>query len=209
MSRRRVGVIETGVANTATVVGVLRRLGIEARSLEHSQDAAGVDSLIIPGVGAFGPALVNMERTGWHDTLSSHIERGRPLLGICLGMQILARSSEESPGIRGLGLIDAEVVRLAGGRPRIGWDTLSPVTSANGTSQFHKAIGDQAVYFNHNFRLQFDPAMLNVATFAASADSDVPAIIEFGNIVGVQFHPERSQSVGRQFLRTWALDWEA
>jgi glutamine amidotransferase len=139
------------------------------------------------------------EATGLAEFVKNAAGIGQPIIGICLGMQLLTQRSEESIGRKGLCLIPGETVRISDSRWHIGWNTLK--TSSN--NDFLKSEMGNYFYFNHGFRYQGDSKFcMSVAEYI----EDIPAIVRYGNLVGLQFHPEKSQDAGRYLLRNCIAD---
>ena len=119
-------VVPTGVANLASVFAGLRRAGGEPRLARGPEEVSRADRVVLPGVGAFGPAMTRLRAGGWDKALLARVAADRPLLAVCLGLHLLTRGSEETPGVAGLGVLDAEVVRLSPGEdarvPHMGWN---------------------------------------------------------------------------------------
>jgi glutamine amidotransferase len=189
-------IIDTSTANIASVRFALERLGAEHVLAPAPADAMGAQRLILPGVGAAGPAMARLDASGWADALRAET---RPLLGVCLGMQLLFEHSDESD-CAGLGLIPGRVVRLDPGAdgpwPHMGWNTLEPVRDeplmAGVPSGSH-------AYFVHGFHVPEG----SHTTVRTRYGGPVTAIARRGHIAGCQFHPERSGSVGAQILRNF------
>ena len=120
----RVAIIDSGVANLASVLAAFAALGEEASVVRQLPDVAGATHLVLPGVGAFGPALETLRRRGLDEQIRRDVAAGKPLLAICLGLQLLTEGSDESPGVTGLGLVAGRCRRLPDGRriPHLGWN---------------------------------------------------------------------------------------
>lgn len=202
-----IGIIDYGMGNIGSVSNALTFLGISHHLLACSDDFPTVDGLILPGVGSFGSAMQALESRRLIGPLEQAALRdGKPFLGICLGMQVLAEGSEESPGIRGLGWIrgtcglvapdklDDPAVR----RPHVGWNRTVPVDPAD--PLFTRLPGGAEFYFDHTFALEGTAgAICAVADYHGA----VPAAVRQDNLEAVQFHPEKSQTAGLILLRNF------
>ena len=162
-----------------------------------SADPAVLDRcnlLLLPGVGAFRPAIAAVRQYGLDRYLLAQAELGRPLLGICLGMQLLAQASHEDGFTPGLGLIPGEIVALPPPRWHIGWNIIKQIQ----VDHLFKPSDGVAFYFNHSYAYQ-GPIEFQICQ--STAGLDFAAVVRRKNIVGVQFHPEKSQEAGRLLLR--------
>ncbi|MEO6079205.1 MAG: imidazole glycerol phosphate synthase subunit HisH [Steroidobacteraceae bacterium] len=192
-----VGIVDYGVGNHASVRHTFRELGMRCRTSDDPATLDDCDLLVLPGVGAFRPAIEALRARSLDVYLVECASRGMPLLGICLGMQLLADSSHENGVTRGLGLVGGEVMQLPAPRWHIGWNTIEVVrpdplfASANG----------HAFFFNHSFAYR-EPN--SHAVCQCVAGGPFVAAVRRDNVVGVQFHPEKSQSAGRALLRELA-----
>lgn len=194
-----VAVIDAGGANLGSVRHALERLGVAPRIAWDADGLAGAERIVLPGVGAAGPAMALLRERGLDAALRA---ASVPLLGICLGMQLLYESSEEGD-VACLGLIPGRVCRLQpapGARiPHMGWNTLRRVAD----SDLLEGVRDgDSVYFVHGFAA---PAGED-ALMSTRHGAEFPAIVRRGNRVGMQFHPERSSTVGARLLRNF-LQW--
>jgi imidazole glycerol phosphate synthase glutamine amidotransferase subunit len=193
-----VKVVRTGTANLASVLAGLSRAGASA---EVTEDIAAVESaerLVLPGVGAFGAAMERLSALGLIEPLQRRIDQGRPTLAVCLGLQLLAESSEESPGIRGLARFPLAVRRFApqaGLRvPQLGWNRIQPDPSCT-------LLEPGWAYFANSYRLVEAPAGWSAAW--SDHGGRFIAAIERGAILACQFHPELSGAYGRALLLRW------
>ena len=188
-----VTIVDAGTGNLRSLCNALTALGLESRVLrEPPRDTAAC--LVLPGVGAFGHAVRALDERGWRSYLTRAAGAGSRIVGICLGLQLLFESSEESPGALGLGLLRGTVRRLdasAAKVPHIGWSRLRPT-------------GDEPVppwaYFVHSYAACPDQAAI-VAAWAGHPEP-FPAVVRRENLTGVQFHPEKSQGPGLAYLKT-------
>lgn len=192
---RAVGVIDTKVANTASIFAGLRRAGLEPVAVSSPADLSQHEAVVLPGVGAFGAGMAALERMVLVDPLKEWIASDRPFLSVCLGMQLLFESSEESPGVQGLGVVPGAVTKFPEGvvTPHFGWNQIASA------SDFF-APGD--VYFANSFRATSAPEGWEVAT--CDHGGEFLAGIRKGRVAAVQFHPEISGSVGAAILERWA-----
>ena len=193
-----IAIVDYGAGNLRSVELALARLGVHTRVTADPDMLALADGLILPGVGAFSDAMAALGRSGTIPAVLEAVGAGRPLLGICLGMQLLLDGSEEGPGVPGLGLIPGEVRRLPGCGlkiPHLGWNSLTPAKP----SPLFKGLPEEPyVYFVHSYACKAaDPADVLAVT-----DYGVPfhAAVQRGRILGFQFHPEKSGDVGQKLL---------
>jgi glutamine amidotransferase len=195
-----IAVIDSGVANLRSVANALKYLGAAMRIAEHPADMLGADKIILPGVGAFSAGMARLRERGFVAPLHDAVAKGIPLLGICLGMQMLFECSEEMGDYEGLGLLKGRIVRFpANGLkvPHMGWNQLEH----DGTSPLLKGIPRGAyAYFVHSYYAQTE-------TNAVLASTDYairfPAVVGQGSVYGAQFHPEKSQQTGLRLLRNF------
>lgn len=203
-------IVDCGIGNLRSVQKMLERQGVAAPVSGAAATVAAADVVVLPGVGAFGDAMAELRAAGLVDVLRAHaLERRKPLLGICLGMQLLARESSEGGRHQGLGLIDAEVRPLAvagqsdwAGRrltlPHIGWNAVAP---REDSVLFQGIAPGSDFYFVHGYQVVCGDPALAAATCAYGGD--FVSAVEQDNIMGVQFHPEKSQSSGQRLLRNF------
>lgn len=197
------GVVSYGMGNIASVMNALDFLGISARTAVTPAELDGCDRILLPGVGAFPAAMALLETTGFRDALPREVERGKPLLGICLGMQLLATTGEEFETTGGLGLIPGRVVpipRAEGLRlPHMGWNELH---LARGSVLTEGIAEGECCYFVHGFHMACDDPAAVVAT--TTHGTALAAAVEGDGVWGTQFHPEKSQDTGLAVLRNFA-----
>ncbi|KAA0214430.1 MAG: imidazole glycerol phosphate synthase subunit HisH [Leptolyngbya sp. PLA3] len=196
----RVSVIATGIANTASVEAAFMRLGAE---VEHTTDAVIVErarAVVLPGVGSFGAGMEVIRRLGLDDLLRERVRQGRATLAVCLGLQLLCRGSEESPGVEGLGVLDAVARRFPDtvSVPQFGWNG---VRAGEGS----QLIEDGYAYFANSYRLGEEEGAPGDGWACAMTDYAGPfiAAIERGAVLGCQFHPEVSGAWGQALLERW------
>lgn len=190
-------VVDYGMGNLRNVRRALATIGCPVRITSDPADVAGAEKILLPGVGAFGEAVKHIDGLGLRPPLVGHVAAGRPLLGICLGMQLLFASSEESPGAEGLGLLRGSVKKFGAGLkiPHIGWNDVVPV----GPSPL---LGGAPVccYFVHSYYVEMMEATCAVTEYGMRFSSAVAS----GRVFGFQFHPEKSQDAGLAMLRAFA-----
>lgn len=196
---RKVAIIDYGVGNVHSVSHALMFLGYRNVITRKHDDIRKAAALVLPGVGAFSQAVINLNDFCLTDVLNEEvIVKRKPIIGICLGMQVLGITSEESPGYKGLGWIAAEVNRFPHMHnlkvPHVGWNTVAVYHD----SIFRNLEEEPHFYFDHSF-------YFNCSDLYAIAKCDYgfpfPAAIMQNNIVGVQFHPEKSQTNGLKLFR--------
>lgn len=192
-------IVDYGMGNLRSVRRALEHLGAEARVTAEPDAIRGATKVILPGVGAFGEAVRRIDMLGLRAPILDHVGRGFPLLGICLGMQLLFADSEESPGFEGLGLFPGTVRRFRGSLPvpHIGWNDARP---ARPSLLFEDQGG--CYYFVHSYYAECDAA----TTATTSYGETFASAVEHGNVMGVQFHPEKSQHDGLALLRRFCTD---
>lgn len=193
MSKRTVGVVDYGVGNHSSVRHALYDLGVRCRISDQPAVLDGCDLLLLPGVGAFRPAMAALRARHMFEYLLAAAGRRRPLLGICLGMQLLTEASYEDGYERGLGLIPGEIVPLGGSRWHIGWNTVEVMQP----DPLLIPSAGRAFYFNHSYAYR-GPAE-NLVGLTRS-DDEFGSVIRNDTTIGFQFHPEKSQGAGRELL---------
>lgn len=197
-------IVDYGVGNVGSVLNMLRKIGARARVSGVAADIEAAEKLILPGVGHFGHGMRKLAATGLVPTLESQAMTARkPILGICLGMQMMTRGSDESE-VPGLGWIDAFTHRFdeaTGLRvPHMGWNRVRP---AGGARLFEPAAEEaERFYFVHSYYVRVADAR-QVAAYCTYGE-DFAAAVEVGNLFGVQFHPEKSHLFGMALLRRFA-----
>ncbi len=196
----KITVVDYGMGNLRSVAKILSRIGTDVRVSSEPSDLEWCDRMVLPGVGAFPDAMRQLNELGLRAPLDEMVRgRGKPLLGICLGMELLARESQEVRRTEGLGWLDAEVVpfdRSNGLRvPHVGWNQLKFRRSC----PLLGGLEDGATcYFVHSYHLSCDSDSLVVAT--CDYGKTFPAVVRQENVFGTQFHPEKSQANGFQLL---------
>lgn len=194
----KIAVIDYGMGNIGSIINMLKKVGVEGCATVDHEYIRQADKLILPGVGAFDHGIMHLEESGLRSPLNDCIDRGVPILGICLGMQILGDSSEEG-SLKGLGWISGKTVRIElpekeGLRykiPHMGWNTLQLKSNS---PLFDGLEENSRFYFVHSFHFDVEDDM-DVAAETDYGNLFVSAV-QRKNIYGVQFHPEKSHKYG-------------
>ena len=197
-----VAIIDYDAGNIKSVEKAIQFLGEEAVMTRDENVIMNADRVILPGVGAFGDAMENIRKYDLERVIKAYVETGKPFLGICLGLQLLFKESEESVGIKGLDLIPGAIVKIPDGEglkiPQIGWNSIT----VNPESRLFKGINDGSyVYFVHSFYLKCE----NESDVAAKTyyGTEIHAAVDRGNLFACQFHPEKSGEVGLKILKNF------
>jgi len=197
-----VAIIDYGAGNLQSVEKALRYIGCACQVTADPAALMAAQAAVLPGVGAFGDAMGNLRARGLEGPIKVYAESGKPFLGICLGLQVLFESSEESPGVPGLGLLKGKIVRLPDAPglkiPHIGWNSLD-IKKPGGL--FAGQGPEPFVYFVHSYYLRAEE---DVVTATAGYGAEIHAAVQKGNLWACQFHPEKSGEVGLQMLRSFA-----
>jgi glutamine amidotransferase len=195
MSNLTIGIVDYGMGNHASVMHSLKSMGFKVRISADPQILDHTDILILPGVGAFPSAMQAMRDRGLVNYLQKQAEKQRPIIGICLGMQLLTTASYEFEYTLGLDLIEGEIIPLTASKWHIGWNAIKCLQQ----DSLLEPSNYQAFYFNHSFTYQgADKYQIAIAQHSQA----ITAVIRNGNIVGLQFHPEKSQDAGRELLKS-------
>ncbi|MEF3304319.1 imidazole glycerol phosphate synthase subunit HisH [Paenibacillus sp. GYB003] len=191
-----IAIIDYGMGNLHSVSKAVERLGYEARLTSSPDEIAAADGAILPGVGAFGDAMGNLRETGLLDAVLRYADSGKPLLGICLGMQLLFAESEEHGRHEGLGLLPGKVIRFRGPYkvPHMGWNRLS----FRRPSPLLEGLDEGYVYFVHSYHAI--PGRVDDLLATADYYQAVTAVVGRDNVYGMQFHPEKSGELGMRLL---------
>lgn len=201
-----IGIVDYGLGNVLAFATLYHRLGIPARIVRSAEELQGATRLILPGVGAFDHAISQFDASGMRGEVTRLVrEEGRPVLGVCVGMQMLADSSEEGQ-LGGLGWIPGRVRKLDVSRishrtqlPHMGWNDVLP---ANATELLQGLENPARFYFLHSY--YFECADSSCVLAQTSYGIDFSCAVGRGNVFGVQFHPEKSHHSGVQLLKNFA-----
>ncbi len=196
---QEITLLDYGAGNVRSVRNAIQKLGYTVRDVSQPEDILSAEKLVFPGVGSFGSAMGRLREYGYIEPLKQYLNDGRPFLGICIGLQSLFEGSEESPGVPGLGIIPGQVRRFDAKTltvPHMGWNGLD---IAKGSALL-EGYTKEKLYFVHSFRATVEPA--NQDWLLASTDYGQRFIsaVEKGNVVAVQFHPEKSGEAGLRLL---------
>jgi len=199
-----IGIIDYGLGNLTSVAGAVERLGFEP-AISSDPDALGAcDKLILPGVGAFGDGMRNLAERGLIDPLTDLVQKQlKPVLGICLGFQLLAKSSDEFGDHAGLGWIDAKVTRFDPTQkdlrvPHVGWNELY---QTGDSILFDEVPDDSLFYYVHSYKMDTEDSEIIIGE--CDYGGRFVSAVQYGSIFGTQFHPEKSQRHGLTLLNNF------
>lgn len=197
-----IGIIDYDAGNIKSVEKALAYLGEETVVSRDPEVLTKADKVILPGVGSFGEAMENLHKYGLVPVIKDMIKEGTPFLGICLGLQLLFESSEETPGVAGLGILKGKIVRIPEGSglkiPHMGWNSLNV---RKGAALFKGLEKEPYVYFVHSYYLQAKDPKIVAAT--AEYGVTIHASVEKENVFACQFHPEKSSKTGLAILKNF------
>lgn len=205
----KIGIIDYGMGNLFSVEQAIKRLGYEVLVSTNKEELLATDALILPGVGAFQDAMKRLQETNLVSLINESEKSNKPLLGICLGMQLLFQESAENGGGKGLGIFTGKIARFGGinddGRPyrvpHMGWNGLQFARRPEWLQE-NEMTGDRFVYFVHSY-FATNMNQADLVAFAHYGDEQVPGIVQKGSITGMQFHPEKSSEFGVLLLKQW------
>lgn len=196
-----IAIIDYGAGNLHSVKNALDFLGAESIITPNSEEILACDKIILPGVGAFGDAMDCLAKTGLDQTVKKAVELNKPLLGICLGLQLMFEESEEAPGKKGLGIFKGKIVKIPDHGlkiPHMGWNSLTLTKD----SKLLKDLGEEPyVYFVHSYYLTTPEEDIVSAYTEYGERLDVA--VERDNVFAAQFHPEKSGDVGMKILKNF------
>lgn len=190
-------IIDYKSGNLKSISNGFKKIGVDYRITDDKEIIADSDFLVLPGVGAFGSAMENLKP--FEDVIYEHVNDNKPFLGICLGQQVLMGESEESPGVKGLGLFDGHVEKLPEGVkiPHMGWNRLKVCNS----SPILEGIDNEYFYFVHSYHVIADDE--NVIAGTCDYGGEVVASLSQNNLFSTQFHPEKSGKAGLKILKNF------
>lgn len=198
-----IAIIDYDAGNLKSVEKALVSLGEEVLVSRDSSEILQADKVILPGVGSFGDAMNNLDKFGLVDTIKKVTRNGTPFLGICLGLQLLFKESDETPGAEGLDILPGKILKIPAKEgfkiPHMGWNSLDVKP---GTKLFKGLEGNPYVYFVHSYYLK--AADENIVAASTEYTTHIHASVESGNVFACQFHPEKSSEVGLKILKNFA-----
>lgn len=188
--------VDTGVANIASLVAAFGRLGLKARLSLDDRRVREAEALVLPGVGAFAAGMARLREAGLVEALRARVVEDRPTLAVCLGLQLLCSFSEESPGVDGLDVVPARVTRFQDSCrvPQFGWNRVTPGEGA-------RLVLPGFAYFANSYRVAEPPPGFGVST--SEHGGPFVAALERGALLACQFHPELSGAWGQDLLLRW------
>lgn len=199
-----VAIIDYDAGNIRSVEKALKYLGQEVLITRDHKEIVKADKVILPGVGAFGDAMKRLHEYRLTEVIREVAERGTPFLGICLGLQLLYDRSEEAPGVKGLGILKGEILKIPEKEglkiPHMGWNSLDFPREGR---LFRNVGPNPYVYFVHSYYLKAEDE--KDVTAATEYGVRIHASVEHGNVFACQFHPEKSSDVGLQILKNFAM----
>ena len=193
-------IIDYNVGNLHNLKNALDYGGIESKLVSHADDVKKADRILLPGVGAFAPAMDHLKQSGMLEALHEKVQSGTPMLGVCVGAQLLMDNSEEDGFHEGLGWIQGQVKRFSHELkiPQIGWNS---VTQQKKNLLFKDVSDEMYFYFVHSYHLE--PANSDQVLGITNYGYDFASVVCKDNLWGVQFHPEKSQNAGLQLLKNF------
>ena len=198
-----IAIIDYDAGNLKSVEKALVSLGEEVLVSRDSSEILQADKVILPGVGSFGDAMNNLDKFGLVDTIKKVTGNGTPFLGICLGLQLLFKESDETPGAEGLVILPGKILKIPAKDgfkiPHMGWNSLDVKP---GAKLFKGLEGNPYVYFVHSYYLKAADEGIVAAT--TEYTTHIHASVESGNVFACQFHPEKSSDVGLKILKNFA-----
>ena len=197
-----IAIIDYDAGNIKSVEKALQLLGQEVVITRDKDTILAADKVILPGVGAFGDAMGKIRQYGLESVIHEVVEKNTPFLGICLGLQLMFERSDETPGVKGLGILKGEILRIPDCPglkiPHMGWNSLK---FPNKGRLFQGIEEDSYVYFVHSYYLKAEDE--NIVTATTDYSTCIHASVEQGNVFACQFHPEKSSDTGLQILKNF------
>jgi len=202
---KTIGIVDVGIGNLGSLKAAVYELGFDVCFVRTPAALSECYSIILPGVGSFAHGMQSIEEAALVEPLLAHVANGKPLLGICLGMQLLFSNGEEGSECEGLSLLPGKVRRFPDRPslylPHVGWNNVSPIQQHPLWEGIKLGVD---FYFVHSYRVECDPTFLIGQT---NYGEDFPSMVGKANVVGVQFHPEKSQRSGLRLLENFCM-WD-
>ena len=203
-----IAVIDYGVGNLFSLLSSLNYVGLDTKLTYNIEEIKNAKGIILPGVGAFRDAIGNLEKYGLKETLINEAKKGKPFLGICLGMQMLFEKSYEYGEYEGLGLINGTVEEIKKyipensdlKIPHMGWNSLAINDGFKDDKILKDVDNNEYVYYVHSYFAKTD--MKNIVAYSEYG-TKIPGIVKNENVYGMQFHPEKSGDTGLKLLKNW------
>lgn len=197
-----IAIIDYDAGNIKSVEKALNLLGQDVKVTGDRGEILAADKVVLPGVGAFGDAMDNIRKRGLEDVIHQVVERGTPFLGICLGLQLLFGRSEEALGVKGLGILKGEILKIPEKEemkiPHMGWNSLH----LEHDGRLFRGVDEGAyVYFVHSYYLKAEED--DIVKASTEYCTHIHASVEKGNVFACQFHPEKSSDVGLSILKNF------
>lgn len=202
MKEKKIAIVDYGMGNLRSVEKAFEFIGAKAKITDNGEEIINSSGILLPGVGAFPDAMENIKKLGLDKVLKEAVKNGTPLMGICLGMQLLFEESDEVRVTEGLGFLKGKIKKFEVDLkiPHMGWNDLIMDKSCEVLKDVEEG---SYVYFVHSFYAQIEEeGVLNAHSFYGI---DTPAVVSKGNVFGLQFHPEKSGEPGMQMLKNF---WE-
>ncbi len=197
-----IAVIDYGAGNLQSVVKAFNFIGCDVLVTADKNELKNAEAAVLPGVGAFGDAMNCLKSSHFVNPVLDFIEKGKPFLGICLGLQLLFEGSDESPGVSGLGVLDGKIIKIPAETglkiPHVGWNSID---IKNHDGLFQGLEPNPYVYFVHSYYLKAEKP--EVVSSTATYGVQIDASVQYGNLFATQFHPEKSGKIGLQMLKNF------
>ncbi len=188
-----IAIIDYGAGNLKSVENAFRFLGEETKIMNSAEEILAADRIVFPGVGSFGAMMKNLQEKNLETPIKQAISKGTPFLGICLGLQVLFDESEESPGVKGLSIFKGKVKKFREGKvPEVGWNKIE--------SKNQELLENGYYYFVNSYYVEPEE---KIALSTANYFREFVSSVQKENVLGVQFHPEKSGEQGIKFLERW------
>jgi len=195
-----IAIIDYGMGNLRSVQKAFEKVGAKTKVTHNAGDIVNADKVVLPGVGAMAPAMEKLQELGLIDSIRKVTREGKPFLGICLGLQLLFESSSEGGHVEGLKIVPGTVERFTALKvPHMGWNQIS--VQRAGRIMFKDIINEENVYFCHSFYVK--PKDASIISSITNYGIDYASAIVQGHLWGVQFHPEKSQTIGLNILKNF------